>query len=97
MTIAALYDCSLQLTGEGRRLNEIKIQAPIPRPMGTIMCIGKNYLDHVKEQRHLEICTWHIYSRSPKGWIFCTLILAAVVVSSDISVSWDKFGFSICY
>ncbi|CAN5961071.1 unnamed protein product [Sphagnum jensenii] len=53
MTIAALYDCSLQLTGEGRRLNEIKIQAPIPRPMGTIMCIGKNYLDHVK-----EVDTW---------------------------------------
>jgi 2-keto-4-pentenoate hydratase/2-oxohepta-3-ene-1,7-dioic acid hydratase in catechol pathway len=49
MNIAALYDCSLQLTGEGRRLNKVKIQAPIPRPMGTIMCIGKNYLDHVKE------------------------------------------------
>jgi 2-keto-4-pentenoate hydratase/2-oxohepta-3-ene-1,7-dioic acid hydratase in catechol pathway len=53
MTIAALYDCSFQLTGEGRRLNEVKIQAPIPRPMGTIMCIGKNYLDHVK-----EVDTW---------------------------------------
>lgn len=29
------------------------LQAPIPRPSGTIMCIGKNYLDHVK-----EVDTW---------------------------------------
>jgi hypothetical protein len=44
---------SLQLEGEGRRLSEVKIQAPIPRPTGTIMCIGKNYADHIK-----EVDTW---------------------------------------
>ncbi|KAH9566903.1 hypothetical protein CY35_03G001400 [Sphagnum magellanicum] len=44
---------SLQLEGEGRKLSEVKIQAPIPRPTGTIMCIGKNYADHIK-----EVDTW---------------------------------------
>jgi hypothetical protein len=31
----------------------LKIQAPMPRPTGTIMCIGKNYADHIK-----EVDTW---------------------------------------
>ncbi|KAL2613719.1 hypothetical protein R1flu_025411 [Riccia fluitans] len=33
----------------GTPLAEVKLLAPIPRPTGTIMCVGKNYLDHVKE------------------------------------------------
>ena len=41
------------MEGEGIGLSDVKLQAPIPRPTGTIMCIGKNYLDHVK-----EVDTW---------------------------------------
>ncbi|KAG0553594.1 hypothetical protein KC19_12G023800 [Ceratodon purpureus] len=44
---------SIHVTGEGIDLSDVKLQAPIPRPAGTIMCIGKNYLDHVK-----EVDTW---------------------------------------
>ncbi|XP_073390818.1 uncharacterized protein [Physcomitrium patens] len=44
---------SIHAEGEGIDLSDVKLQAPIPRPTGTIMCIGKNYLDHVK-----EVDTW---------------------------------------
>lgn len=46
-------DDSIHAEGEGIDLSDVKLQAPIPRPTGTIMCIGKNYLDHVK-----EVDTW---------------------------------------
>ncbi|XP_024537846.1 uncharacterized protein LOC9638958 isoform X2 [Selaginella moellendorffii] len=40
---------SLKLESPGLELTDIELQAPIPRPSGAIMCIGKNYRDHVKE------------------------------------------------
>ncbi|CAM6098922.1 unnamed protein product [Calypogeia fissa] len=43
----------LTLEGSGTKVSEVKLLAPIPRPAGVIMCIGKNYLDHVK-----EVDTW---------------------------------------
>lgn len=43
----------LILEGSGTKVSEVKLLAPIPRPTGVIMCIGKNYLDHVK-----EVDTW---------------------------------------
>lgn len=51
--LGTLHDGSINLEGEGIKLVDVKLQAPIPRPTGTIMCIGKNYLDHVK-----EVDTW---------------------------------------
>ena len=30
-------------------LNETRLQAPIPRPLKNILCVGKNYPDHVSE------------------------------------------------
>lgn len=43
----------LKVQGNGTALSGVRILAPIPRPTGVIMCIGKNYLDHVK-----EVDTW---------------------------------------
>ncbi|ALP53511.1 hypothetical protein Tel_10355 [Candidatus Tenderia electrophaga] len=38
------------VSGEVRlALNEVKILAPIPRPLRNILCVGKNYRDHVSE------------------------------------------------
>lgn len=53
LTAATLCDVSIHVEGEGINLSDVMLQAPIPRPTGTIMCIGKNYLDHVK-----EVDTW---------------------------------------
>eukprot|EP00897_Mesotaenium_endlicherianum_P004442 jgi/Mesen1/4025/ME000212S03051 len=43
----------LRLSGKGIAVSDVDLQAPIPRPTGTIMCIGKNYLEHVR-----EVDTW---------------------------------------
>ena len=43
----------MKLEGPGVQLEDVKLLAPIPRPSRVIMCIGKNYADHVK-----EIDTW---------------------------------------
>ncbi|KAH9321969.1 hypothetical protein KI387_016608, partial [Taxus chinensis] len=48
-----LLDKCIKLEGPGIKLEDVKLLAPIPRPRGTIMCIGKNYADHVK-----EVDTW---------------------------------------
>jgi len=44
---------SMKLEGPGIPLEDVKLLAPITRPSGAIICIGKNYADHVK-----EIDTW---------------------------------------
>lgn len=43
----------ITLRGNGTQLGSVKLLAPIPQPTGAIMCIGKNYADHVK-----EVDTW---------------------------------------
>lgn len=47
-----LHSC-IKLEGPGIPLEDVKLLAPMPMPSGAIMCIGKNYADHVK-----EIDTW---------------------------------------
>jgi len=41
-------------TNESINLQEIKILAPIPYPKRNILCLGKNYLDHIKEVDSLK-------------------------------------------
>ncbi|HBM74018.1 MAG TPA: hydrolase, partial [Clostridiaceae bacterium] len=33
----------------GIELSDVKILAPIPEPVRNIICVGKNYKDHIKE------------------------------------------------
>lgn len=35
--------------GAARKLDEVQLAAPIPRPKKNIMCLGRNYLEHVQE------------------------------------------------
>lgn len=44
-----ILESRIMLRGNGIQLSSVKLQAPIPLPTGAIMCIGKNYADHVKE------------------------------------------------
>jgi 2-keto-4-pentenoate hydratase/2-oxohepta-3-ene-1,7-dioic acid hydratase in catechol pathway len=39
----------MDLARSTRSLSEVELRAPIPRPMKNIFCIGRNYLDHLKE------------------------------------------------
>ncbi|HZK71981.1 MAG TPA: hydrolase, partial [Clostridia bacterium] len=36
-------------------LNSIKLLAPIPNPKRNVFCLGKNYVDHVKEIKMTQI------------------------------------------
>ena len=40
---------SLPAKGQAVALKDVCLLAPIPRPRRNIFCVGKNYLDHVKE------------------------------------------------
>lgn len=39
--------------GETIALDQVKIQAPIPYPRRNVFCLGKNYVEHVKEIKRL--------------------------------------------
>ncbi|MFM1869557.1 MAG: hypothetical protein RLY99_301, partial [Pseudomonadota bacterium] len=40
---------ALPAMGQAVALTEVCLRAPIPKPRRNIFCVGKNYLDHVKE------------------------------------------------
>lgn len=35
-------------------IDDVEILSPIPRPVRNILCVGKNYEDHVKELKHIS-------------------------------------------
>ncbi len=39
----------LKPSGQTRRLEAVKLRAPIPHPVRNIFCVGKNYYDHAQE------------------------------------------------
>ncbi|KAH7420676.1 hypothetical protein KP509_13G016700 [Ceratopteris richardii] len=73
----------IALKGDGTPLSLVKLQAPLPKPTGAIMCIGKNYADHVK-----EVDTWKVASGIaapdiPKHPIVFTKAPQAVIGNKD--------------
>lgn len=36
-------------TGDGISLDSVKAMAPIPNPVRNVLCVGKNYMDHIQE------------------------------------------------
>jgi 2-keto-4-pentenoate hydratase/2-oxohepta-3-ene-1,7-dioic acid hydratase in catechol pathway len=46
---AAVGGRTLPATGEALPLSEVLLQAPIPRPIRNIFCVGKNYHEHAHE------------------------------------------------
>jgi len=61
-TISSLNDSEINIlkssinsnTDESIEINEVKILAPIPYPKRNIICLGKNYVDHIKEVKSLK-------------------------------------------
>lgn len=47
--VLALIDAESIRHGQHLPLSEVQLQAPIPRPQRNIFCVGKNYLDHIRE------------------------------------------------
>mmetsp|Transcript_16075 Transcript_16075/g.50530 ORF Transcript_16075/g.50530 Transcript_16075/m.50530 type:complete len:264 (+) Transcript_16075:328-1119(+) len=64
---------------QGLQLSNVQLLAPIPRPAGTIMCVGKNYLDHVKEVDSASTMTNITASGAPAAPIIFTKAAGSVV------------------
>lgn len=85
--ICPFYLGSINLEGEGIKLVDVKLQAPIPRPTGVIMCIGKNYLDHVKEVDTWKTAPSITQPEAPKVYINIFMLskkFVACIVESKI-------------
>lgn len=47
--VLALIDGPSVRSTQRLPLSEVQLEAPIPRPQRNIFCVGKNYLDHIRE------------------------------------------------
>ncbi|MCB2295687.1 fumarylacetoacetate hydrolase family protein [Clostridium algoriphilum] len=67
-------------------LNSVKILAPIPNPKRNIFCLGKNYVDHVKEIKSTKISDTGI----PDFPIYFTKVASpAIGIGESIKFSYD--------
>ena len=46
---------ALKCSDKAISLDEVDIQAPIPRPRQDIICVGRNYIEHIKEGARFEL------------------------------------------
>jgi 2-keto-4-pentenoate hydratase/2-oxohepta-3-ene-1,7-dioic acid hydratase in catechol pathway len=87
-------------SGAGRRpLAQVKLLAPIPRPARNILCVGKNYRDHVQEVQSVPSGGAASPSAIPSAPIFFTKATSTVIgpgtpipASSDPTQSVDYEG-----
>lgn len=71
------------LRGEGTLLSLVKLLAPLPRPTGAIMCIGKNYADHVREVDSWKVAPGIAAPDIPKHPIVFTKAPQSVIGHKD--------------
>lgn len=61
-------------------LNEVKILSPIPYPNRNIICLGKNYLDHISEVKSLK----NVNSDIPQKPIYFSKIAYPAIGHEDV-------------
>lgn len=64
-------------------VSDVHLQAPIPRPPRNIICVGKNYPDHVKEVRSVVAGSSPIENDVPESPIIFTKATTSVIGSGD--------------
>lgn len=74
-------------------LDEVKILAPIPYPRRNIMCLGKNYLDHINEVKSLT----NVNSDIPKKPIYFSKIAYPAIGHLDSINSHPQSVSSLDY
>ncbi|NLK64284.1 MAG: fumarylacetoacetate hydrolase family protein [Tissierellia bacterium] len=62
------------------KLNEVKVLSPIPYPKRNVICLGKNYLDHVKEVKSLK----NVNSDIPQKPIYFSKIASPAIGHEDV-------------
>lgn len=70
-------------------VNQIRLLAPIPRPTRNIICIGKNYREHIKEvQTAGSACSTDAKNTIPEKPIFFTKATSAVIGPQEPIPGW---------
>lgn len=64
-------------------INEVKIMSPIPYPKRNVICLGKNYIDHVNEVKTLK----NVNNDVPKKPIYFSKIAYPAIGHKDYVVS----------
>lgn len=81
----------LAANGTSVPLTDITILAPIPRPRNSVLCVGRNYLEHVKETNAANPVPVHpiIFTKPP----YSVVASGAVVdLHEDLTASVDYEG-----
>lgn len=70
-------------------LNQVRLLAPMPRPTRNVICLGKNYRDHIKEvQTAKSACSTDSKNVVPDKPIFFTKATSAVIGPEEPIPSW---------
>lgn len=78
---------------EGISTNDVKISAPIPHP-NRVICVGKNYLDHVKE---VDTTIVNTKSGVPDNPIFFSKLVNRAVGPNEIIKAHEKVTEQLDY
>lgn len=74
-------------------LSEVKIIAPIPYPKRNVFCLGKNYLDHINEVKHMSNVSVDI----PQKPIYFSKTAFPAIGTNDYILSHSEVTNSLDY
>nr|WP_312577191.1 fumarylacetoacetate hydrolase family protein [Sedimentibacter sp.] len=74
-------------------LDDVKILAPIPYPNRNVICLGKNYLDHIKEVKSLK----NVTSDIPSNPIYFSKIAYPAIGQNDFIDSHSEIVKELDY
>lgn len=81
----------LAVAEKGISIEEVRLLAPIPRPARNILCVGKNYPEHVKEVRSVVASEKDTSGGAPDAPIIFTKATSSVIGPGDsIPASLDS-------
>lgn len=86
-----------ELANNSFALAEIRILAPLPHPRRNIICVGKNYLDHVKEMASSNVVLSNRDNSVPEYPIFFTKVPESVIATGDDILSHSNVTQKLDY
>ena len=78
-------------------LSDIKLLAPIPRPASNILCVGKNYPEHVKEVQSVVASAGDTQGAAPDFPIIFTKAPSSVIGPDENIPAWLDHTSSVDY
>ena len=81
----------------GLPLSKLKLLAPIPRPPRNILCVGKNYPEHVKEVQSVVASEKDNKAAAPESPIIFTKATSSVIGPGEAIPAWLDATESVDY